>query len=164
MRAFGSSLLFAFLAACASRDAGSVSNRPVAWSVHPDSAALNPDGTIRGVILRATINPGWHVYSLTQTSGGPVAMKVQLDPSPPFALSPAVKGPQPEAAFDNNFGIETQTYTGAPEFRIPVAVGEAVDPAGGIVTVRVRYQACTDKVCLPARTETLTQPLSTAAR
>jgi DsbC/DsbD-like thiol-disulfide interchange protein len=150
--------------ACGGTNAASVSNRPVAWTVHPDSSALNPDGTIRGVILRAAINPGWHVYSLTQESGGPVAMKVQLDPSPPFALSPPVKGPQPEAAFDNNFGIETQTYTGAPEFRVPVAVGEGVDPAGGIVTVRVRYQACTDKVCLPARTETLTQPLTTAAR
>jgi DsbC/DsbD-like thiol-disulfide interchange protein len=157
-------LLLSFLAACAGSDAASVSKRPVIWSVKPNSAELNPDGTPRSVILRATINPGWHVYSLTQASGGPVAMKVHLDPSPPFTLSPTIDGPKPERAFDQNFGIETETYSGAPEFRVPVEVGEGVDPARGVVTVRVRYQACTDKVCLPAKTETLTQPLRAAAQ
>jgi DsbC/DsbD-like thiol-disulfide interchange protein len=153
-----------FLAACAGADRASVSNRPVAWSVKPNSAELNPDGTLSSVILQATINPGWHVYSLTQQSGGPVAMKVHLDPSPPFSLSPPIDAPKPERSFDQNFGIETETYSGTPEFRIPVEVGEGVDPAGGVVTVRVRYQACTDKVCLPAKTETLTQPLQVDAK
>jgi DsbC/DsbD-like thiol-disulfide interchange protein len=164
MPATRASLVLLLLAACTGSDAASVSNRPVTWSVRPDSSAKNPDGTLRGVILRAAITPGWHVYSLTQSSGGPVAMKVHLDPSPPFTLSPIIAAPQPERAFDKNFGIETETYAGAPEFRIPVDVAEGVDPAGGVVTVRVRYQACSDKVCLPARTETLTQPLQVSAR
>ncbi|HEY8163937.1 MAG TPA: protein-disulfide reductase DsbD N-terminal domain-containing protein [Gemmatimonadaceae bacterium] len=156
--------LLVLLAACGGKEAASVSNRPVVWSVRADSAATNPDGTLRSVVLRASINPGWHVYSITQTSGGPVPMKVQLDPAPPFALSPAVNAPQPTKGFDKNFGIETETYDGTPEFRIPVDVADGVDPAGGVVTVRVRYQACTDKVCLPARTETLTLPLKASVQ
>jgi len=152
------------LVACVAADGKSISNRPVAWTVRPDKALMRTDGLLRGVILRATIKPGWHVYSLTQTRGGPVPMKVQLDPSPPFTLSPAVVGPRPQRSFDSNFGIETETYSGTADFHVPIAVAENVDPAGGVVTVRVRYQACSDKVCMPARTETLTQPLRVATR
>jgi thiol:disulfide interchange protein DsbD len=66
-----------------------------------------------------------------------------------------VKAPKPERQFDKNFGIETELYSGSPRFTIPIGV-----PGRSLSGIRkfqigARYQVCSDKVCLPPRTDSL---------
>src|SRR5262245_45126978 len=45
-------------------------------------------GTRNGVLtLAAQIDPGWHIYSLTQKSGGPQKSEIKVDKSPSFELA-----------------------------------------------------------------------------
>ncbi len=107
--------------------------------------------------LRANIDDSWHVYSLNQKGGGPVAMTVKVAPAPLYELSGSVTGPIPEKKMDPNFGIETETYSGNPVFRLTVKEPAATQAAASAtpIELKVRSQACSDNLCLPARTTTL---------
>jgi hypothetical protein len=128
----------------------------VLWSAEAGTVRTGPDNSrLVDVNVHATIGPGWHVYSLTQLSGGPTPMTVRVAPSPPYSLAGEVAGPTPVKAPDPEFGIETETYSGAPVFNVPVKLSGSESASPPELEVRVRSQACSDKLCLPARTTTL---------
>lgn len=93
-------------------------------------------GTVK---LTAKMEEGWHLYSMTT-------------PRPPIATTAKVDGvadlevfqPAPIRKLDPNFGSETETYEGDTVFYLKGTI-----PAGA--SVQVRYQACTDRLCLPPR-------------
>jgi len=121
---------------------------PVKWSLKFDRQAAAPGQKAVGR-LTATIEPGWHLYSLT-TPRPPIATTVAL------AASPAIEkwtvfAPQAKRARDPNFNVDTETYEKDVDFILRVDVAAtAANPAE--VTAQVRYQACNDKTCLfPAR-------------
>ena len=133
---------------------------PVHWSAS-DAGIVAPGATVAARIS-AAIDPGWHVYSLTQGAGGPIAMRITLAPGQPFALKGTATGPAPHTAFDPNFGIQVELYEGSAVFTVPVAAA-ATAPAGkGSILVRPRYQACNASLCLPPRTETVAVPVTVA--
>ena len=162
MRKPGSLLLLVFLAACSPEDNDGALPPPsnvVEWSVSGENVRAAPEGgTVIDVTLRAKVEPGWKLYSLTQGGGGPVAMTVRLDSLSPYKLAGEISGPAFEKDMDPNFGIETETYTGEPVFVIPVRIPPATDQTVPI-DLKVRSQACSDKLCLPARTTTVSLPL-----
>lgn len=128
---------------------------PVRWTL----AALAADGTPvrRGatvtVQLHAAIEPGWHIYSLHEEPGGPMALRISVGPKEPFAMSGDVDAPAPQSAIDPAFGMETHFYTGVVGMRILLrATRTTVGPAA----VDVFYQACTREMCLRPTTEHLT--------
>jgi DsbC/DsbD-like thiol-disulfide interchange protein len=128
----------------------------VEWSATAESGRPAHDGArIVDVTLRANVEAGWKLYSLTQGSGGPVAMTVKLDSLSPYRLAGAIRGPAADKAMDPNFDIETETYSGEAVFVVPVKV-----PAGSNdpIDLKVRSQACSDKLCLPAKTTTVSVP------
>jgi DsbC/DsbD-like thiol-disulfide interchange protein len=104
--------------------------------------------------LQVTVTDGWHVYSLTQDKGGPTPMSVSVDP--PYAINGDIVAPQPVKATDPNFGIETETYSGEQVFTIPLRLTASSSVAPPPIQVKVRSQACSDNLCLPARTTRLT--------
>jgi DsbC/DsbD-like thiol-disulfide interchange protein len=110
--------------------------------------------TIVELELRLTVSDGWHVYSLTQDKGGPTPMSVKVDP--PYEIAGEISGPSPVKAADPNFGIETETYSGIQTFKVPLKLAASRSLAPPPVQVKIRSQACSDKLCLPARTTTLT--------
>ena len=75
------------------------------------------------VVLKAEVESGWKVYSLTQGGGGPVPLSVTAVPE--IELEGPVQGPPPDRSLDPNFNIETETYAGAPEFRFAVKLAAA---------------------------------------
>lgn len=162
MRTLGSLLLIAAVAACAPDDNDGSLPPPsnvVAWSASGENLRPAPEGgTVIDVTLRAKVEPGWKVYSLTQGGGGPVAMSVRLDSLSPYKLAGEIRGPASQKAKDPNFDIETETYSGEPVFVIPVHVPAVVDSSIPI-ELKVRSQACSDNLCLPARTTTVSLPL-----
>jgi len=142
-----------------------VSLRPVRWSVVGGAAARQVvSGRTIPITVQADIAKGWHIYSLTQRSGGPIPLRIDLIGAADVTVRGVVKAPKPERQFDKNFGIETELYSGSPRFTIPLGVpGRSVS---GIRKLQIgaRYQVCSDKLCLPPRTDTLGVALRIARR
>lgn len=152
------SMTLATAACTPSRDVPPTGTNPVKWSASASAVRPAPDGSQSiDIELRADIDDTWHVYSLGQKSGGPVPMTVKVAPAPLYELSGSVTGPIPERKMDPNFGIETETYSGSPVFRLTVKEPAATQAAASAtpIELKVRSQACSDKLCLPARTTTL---------
>ena len=143
-------------AACSPEREAPIGTKQVEWSAAAGPISKAPgNGFVMDVDVRATIQNGWHIYSVGQTTGGPVALSVKVEPSPPYSLDGDISGPPPEKAKDTNFGIETETYSREATIRVPVKVSAAGTSDLPPLALKVRSQACSDRVCLPARTTTL---------
>ena len=131
---------------------GTVSLRPVRWSVVGGSG---PRDVVSGrsvpVTVQADIAKGWHLYSLTQKPGGPIPLRIGLLSAGDVLMRGVIKAPQPVRAFDRNFGIETETYSGSPRFTVPVGVPGRSPTGVRKFQIGARYQVCSEKVCLPDR-------------
>jgi thiol:disulfide interchange protein DsbD len=154
-------LALPLLTSCKKTERTVTSPNPANWSVSSVAGLLKP-GTTDTVRFAAVLDSGWYIYSLTQVAGGPVPMSVTVDPSPPFTIVGEVAGPKPVNVFDKEFNINTERYVGKPTFAAVVAVAHKPMPPS--LNVRVRYQACNETLCLPARTTTLTTPVRVADR
>jgi len=142
-----------------------VSLRPVKWTVVGGSSAREVvSGRTLPITVQADIAKGWHIYSLTQKSGGPIPLRLELLGTADLVMRGVIKAPKPDRTFDKNFGIETELYSGSPRFTIPVGVpGRST---GGVRKFQIgaRYQVCSDKVCLPPRTDKLDVAIRIANR
>jgi hypothetical protein len=133
-----------------------VSIRPVRWSVVPRRSPLQvTSGRTVPLVVQADIAKGWHIYSLTQKVGGPIPLSIRLVEAGDVVVRGIIKAPQPERTFDKNFGIETELYSGTPRFTIPVGVPGRSPGGFRKFQVSVRYQVCSESLCLPPRTEKL---------
>lgn len=130
--------------------------KPVRWSlVEGGGARTVAPGRSVEVTLQADIEKGWYIYSLTQKPGGPIALRIQLVDAADVALRGAIRAPKPVTKFDPNFGIETQLHRGKPKFTLAVGVPAGSPTGKRQVQVAARYQACSETLCLPPRTEKL---------
>jgi DsbC/DsbD-like thiol-disulfide interchange protein len=142
-----------------------LSIRPVRWSVVGGSSPLQvTSGRTVPITLQADIAKGWHIYSLTQNAGGPIPLTIQLIDGGDVIVRGVIKAPQPESAFDKNFGIETQLYSGSPRFTIPVGVPGRSLPGIRKIRISARYQVCSETLCLPPRTDKVGVTLRVTAR
>ena len=116
-------------------------------SVSPGSISAGGKGTAK---ISASIGAGWHMYSVTQGSGGPVPTRITFGEGP-FTMN-GVSGPAPKVALDPNFGIKTETYSGGATFNAPFTLAADTVPGPQTLTVNVRYQVCNDTTCLPPKT------------
>ena len=142
-----------------------LSLRPVKWTLVGGSAPREiVSGRTVPLTLQADIAKGWHIYSLNQKAGGPIPLRLELLGAADVLVRGVIKAPQPERAFDSNFGIETELYSGKPRFTIPVGV-----PGRSLTGVRrfqvaARYQTCSATLCLPPRTDKLDVALRITGR
>ena len=85
---------------------------PVAWSLK-GPALTKPVrvGSKFSAQLSADIGGGWHLYSLTQPPGGPNPTRVAVPAGQPFKLAGAIKAPRPTIKFDENFQLDTESYS-----------------------------------------------------
>lgn len=142
-----------------------VSLRPVKWRVIGGSAPREiVSGRTVPLTLQADIAKGWHIYSLTQKPGGPFPLRLELLGAADVIVRGVIKAPQPERAFDKNFGIETELYSGNPRFTIPVGVPGRSLSGVRKFQVSARYQVCSETLCLPPRTDKMDAALRIAGR
>jgi thiol:disulfide interchange protein DsbD len=121
---------------------------PVQWSLVPvDGVSRVAPGNHRYLELKASIAPGWHLYSPTTPAGGPIPTRLGLAPNDSFS-SYKIYRPRPVRKLDPNFGIDTETYTGEATFLVDVLTSVS---ASGVTKAEadVRYQSCSDVKCLP---------------
>jgi DsbC/DsbD-like thiol-disulfide interchange protein len=136
-------------------DAGSAASiQPVTWKlIGGESSRRVVVGRTIPLELEANIAQGWHIYSLTQKSGGPIPLRISVTGAPDVSIRARIAAPKPVRTFDKNFGLETELYSGRSRFSVPVGVPPGSRSGTRKFRVEARYQACSDKLCLPARTE-----------
>lgn len=159
-------LVVALLAACTdqrpSRASGSTasetatdSQKPVKWTISPVTAKLST-GDTTSVRIDVELQPGWHVYAVTQPvagpTGGPMPTRITLPLDQAFVIAgdpqPTSK---PEVKFDDAFGMNVQEHDQSVGFVIPVRL-TASSISGDSVHVNVRYQVCNARLCYPPQT------------
>src|SRR5262245_23700206 len=75
---------------------------PVNFSAKLEPAEVKP-GQNAKVLITARIDPGWHLYSLTQRSGGPIPTRITIDESSIVKMNGNPQQPKPKSAPDPNF-------------------------------------------------------------
>ncbi len=109
--------------------------------------------------VKARIEAGWHLYSLTQPPGGPIKTTISVTESSSFVQAGEVRQPEPQVQFDPNFGINAEFFDGNIDFLVPVQVKPGVSEGEEDLQVQVRFMVCSDTLCLPPQTHTLSAPV-----
>jgi thiol:disulfide interchange protein len=143
--------LFLLLAATA------LGQNPTKWSLESEARGRElKAGEQAKVILRAEVEPGWHLYSVDQPAGGPIPTTIKPADSGKFEISGRIETPAPKITPDPNFIIdgkplETKYFTDRAEFRVNLkALANALSDE---IAIDVRFQLCNDTFCLPPRTK-----------
>ncbi len=155
--ASGLALIFLLLFLLLNSTAFTQTPNPVSLSGKLEPAPVK-QGQSAKVLITAKIEPGWHLYSLTQGPGGPKATTITIDENSPLKMDGAPRQPKPKTAVDPNFTMPggpdflTETFDNEVTFTVPVKA--ATDSAAGALKtiVKVRFQACDEHQCLPPRT------------
>ena len=125
---------------------------PVKWTLKTDkpSKPLSKDDIFK-VQLSAEIEKGWHLYALEKIEGGPIPTRISLAEEQPFELG-KIEAPKPIEVDDSAFGVTTKFYENSVNFILPVKVLDTFDSENTELKVKVRFQICTDQMCLPPKT------------
>ena len=129
---------------------------PVVWSLSakPLEKPLQRGDRIQAVVT-ARVEAGWHLYATTATPGGPEPTTMTVPPGTSFELAGAIGSPEAKVEPDANFGREVPFYEGTVTFTVPVRYRQAAAAQKTTLNVRVRFQACNDRLCLAPRTKDL---------
>jgi DsbC/DsbD-like thiol-disulfide interchange protein len=125
---------------------------PVTWSFKQAAQRPLSRGETLNLRLYADIQPGWHLYSIDQPPGGPMATEISMAPGQPFAFAGPIVAPKSHVIFDQSFGMRVRLYTERALFTVPVKVAANAPTGAQTLVIDVRYQSCNDTLCLPPRT------------
>ena len=114
-------------------------------------AALLPADARAGegaqIVISARIDPGYHLYSLTQPDGGPQRTLITIPTGSLFSSALPALQPPYRSLYDSGFKITDQVYEQGVSFAVPVTIKRGLSglQRGGL---SIHYQLCTDKNCL----------------
>lgn len=116
---------------------------PARWAF---SAESGTDGLVQ-VVLKATLEPGWHLYALQlPREDGPLPTVIRLTPGEGHTGLLEVSGPEPVEEMDPNFAMLVRHHSGEPVFRASTKrAGDGAFKLSG----EVEYMLCNDRTCLP---------------
>jgi thiol:disulfide interchange protein len=156
MRAFRRLLLPVALCVLNAASLSAVKEDPVQWTLTPVGSAEVAPGSKAYFELKATIEPGWHLYSPTTPPGGPIITRIKLTDNPVISSSHIYR-PEPVRKLDPNFQLETETYTSSATFLIEAMTMQSGTGTSSVEAI-ARYQACSDTKCLnPVQKKASTQ-------
>ncbi len=117
------------------------------------------------LFVTADISDGWHIYSITQGSGGPIATTITPAQSNSYKLTgsfvtPALPRKETVAAFG---GIVVETHYDKITWRAPLQIAAGVDPRTLQIKGSFRAQPCTKDSCLPPKSYPFTASFSEEA-
>jgi thiol:disulfide interchange protein len=144
----------AIVAAALPQLARAQSDHPIHWEARAAARSVKPSDTTR-VLLHATIDEFFHLYSTTQGPGGPVPTSIALLDSQSWKLAGKPRAPAPQLIPDRNFGTVTEIYDDSVTIAVRLVAPGSLQANAAPPRLGVRYQTCTDRYCLPPRTDTL---------
>jgi thiol:disulfide interchange protein len=97
------------------------------------------------LLVTATIDEGWHLYSLTQPKGGPMPSSLKVAESPEFKVTgnfapdkpPHIKPP-------SVFPVPSEEHEGTVIWSAPIELAEGGDPTKLKITATFNGQVCKD--------------------
>ncbi len=115
---------------------------PVKWAY----AAKRISPTEAVVFLKATIQPGWHIYSQNVKEGGPIKTSFTFSPSKDFTLVGKAIEPKPFTKFEKAFKMNVTYFEKEVVFQQKIKVKS---PNAITVKGKLEYMVCNDLKCLP---------------
>lgn len=115
--------------------------KPVKWAY----AAKRLNKAEAVVLIKATIDNGWHIYSLNVGDGGPVATSFTFSPSKAYSLTGKTVEPTPKSEFEKTFNMKVSYFEKSVVFQQRVKLNAAQATVKG----KLEYMACNDHQCLP---------------
>ncbi len=101
---------------------------PVQWKL---------TGTPTTLTLHASVAGQYKLYSLTKPKGGPIPLEIKVRETD---WVPTIKPTQPNPS---------ATLEGEIDFEIPLKLARHIPKEGLTLHVDLRYQSCSDEICLP---------------
>jgi thiol:disulfide interchange protein DsbD len=118
---------------------------PVKWAVSIE----NRTATTADLILTATIEKGWHLYSQHLDGDGPVPTTFSFKQLGTATLKGAVSEGKGKVELDPNFDMQLKYFEGTARFVQKIAL----TPKATEVKGEVEFMVCDDKRCLPPSVE-----------
>ena len=119
---------------------------PVKWSY----AAKKKNDKEYVVVIDATLNAAWHIYSINTPANGPVPTSISFKKNPLVNIDGAVKeNGKLKTEHDAVFGVDVKYYADKVEFTQDVKLKS---PVKTNVSGTIKYMVCNDKMSLPTKT------------
>ncbi|WP_374163912.1 protein-disulfide reductase DsbD N-terminal domain-containing protein [Arcticibacter sp. MXS-1] len=115
--------------------------KPVKWAY----ASKRLSKTEAVVLIKATIEDGWHIYSQNVADGGPIATSFTFSPAKTYSLKGKTVEPAPVSKFEKTFNMNVKYFEKSVIFqqRVVLKAGQPV------IKGKLEYMACNDSKCLP---------------
>ena len=108
--------------------------------------------------LTAKIDPGWHLYTLTEPEDGPTPTEINLTEGDPATLLRTQQS-KPRTVQDPVFGRPVTLFESSATFTLHLQLAPTFPAGPHPLHLLIRYQSCNDQVCLPPHTDTVEVPL-----
>ncbi len=115
--------------------------KPVKWSY----AAKRVSKTEAVVLIKATIENSWHIYSQHVGEGGPIPTSFTFSPSKAYTLQGKTIEPKPVSKFEKTFNMNVSYFEKSVVFQQRVKLNAAQAAVKG----KLEFMACDDHQCLP---------------
>ncbi|MEB0264140.1 protein-disulfide reductase DsbD domain-containing protein [Mucilaginibacter sp. 10I4] len=114
----------------------------VRWSY----AAKKTSATEAVVLIKATIDHGWHIYSQTVKEGGPVKTSFTFAPSKEYSIVGTPSEPKPITRFEKVFNMNVGYFENSVVFQQKIKLKSVKASA---VKGKLEFMTCNDSKCLP---------------
>jgi len=115
---------------------------PVKWSY----ASKRLSNTEAVVFLRATMQRGWHIYSMNVKDGGPIKTSFTFSPSKEYSVIGKPVEPKPVTKYEKSFSMDVSYFENSVVFQQKVHLKS---PKASVVKGKLEYMTCNDMKCLP---------------
>ena len=114
----------------------------VRWSY----AAKKVSATEAIILIKATIDNGWHIYSQNVKDGGPVKTTFTFTPSKEYALVGKTAEPAPISKYEKVFSMNVGYFEKSVVFQQKIKIQS---PKATKVDGKLEFMTCNDSKCLP---------------
>jgi DsbC/DsbD-like thiol-disulfide interchange protein len=114
---------------------------PVKWAY----AAKRLNKTEAVILVKATIEKGWHIYSQNVADGGPAKTALVFKKSDEYSLVNNPTEPKPLKKFEKAFDMDVTYFENTVVFQQKVKLVKDQPVINGTIS----YMACSNKECLP---------------
>ncbi|MEX0939513.1 MAG: thioredoxin family protein [Pirellulales bacterium] len=115
-----------------------------------------PDGDRPAMLyVTAKIADGYHIYSITQAPGGPIATTISLEPAPQYSLAGEFTSQQPPTTHIEPEiwpGLPLEEHYGTVTWSAPIEFALGFEPSDVTIEGGLGVQVCYETNCLPPET------------
>jgi DsbC/DsbD-like thiol-disulfide interchange protein len=125
---------------------------PVKWAY----AAKKTSPTEVTVLLKATIDAGWHIYSQNVKEGGPIKTAFTFAKSKDYTLVGKTSEPKPVSKYEDAFKMSVSYFEKEVVFTQKIKLKSANVAA---IKGQLEYMTCNNQKCLPPEDVNFTIPV-----